>query len=64
MSSQIKHPTPVGVLYDQESDLEMVLKQALELAPSEDNTAFDSHYTERSIEKMVSVLDQAIQTRS
>jgi len=63
MSSQVNYPTQVGVLYDNESELEMALKQALELVTGSNKEAFESHYVERSAEKMASTLDQAIQAR-
>ena len=63
MSRQLNYPERVGILYNNESDLEMAIQQALELVPATQNAAFESHYRERSIESLALALDREIQTR-
>jgi hypothetical protein len=63
MSNQLNYPAQVGILYHNESDLEMAIEQALELAPAAENAAFESHYRERSIENLASALAQDIQAQ-
>ncbi|UIE37500.1 hypothetical protein [Leptodesmis sichuanensis] len=63
MSHQLNYPTQVGILYDDESDLEMAIKQALELVPPLENTAFESHYVERSIENIALALTKDIESQ-
>jgi len=63
MSNQLNYPTQVGILYDDESDLEMAIRQALELVPPLENTAFESHYAERSIENLSLILTNDIESR-
>jgi hypothetical protein len=64
MSNQLNYPDRVGILYNNESDLEMAIVQALQLAPAAENAAFESHYRERSIENLALVLDRDIQSRT
>lgn len=64
MSSQINYPEKVGVVYKDETNLELAIQQALELASGSDNSAFEMHYTERSLARTASILDQAIQSNS
>jgi len=64
MSNQVNYPTQVGVLYKNDSDLEMAIRQALELASNPDNALFEAHYLERSIEKTASTLLKDVQIRS
>jgi hypothetical protein len=63
MSHQLNYPDRVGILYDNESDLETAIRQALQLVPAAENKAFESHYVERSIEHLALVLDQEIAAR-
>lgn len=63
MSNQINYPAQVGTLYENESDLEIAIQQALKLISASDNTAFEAHYTERSIEKIASTLVKDIEFR-
>lgn len=63
MSNQINYPAKVGILYNSESDLEVTIQQALQLVPAYENTAFDSHYLERSIENLASVLVKDIESQ-
>jgi hypothetical protein len=60
MSHQIKYPSEVGVLYDDESELEMALEKALTLIFIDNNQAFENHYAERSSEKLAYLLDSII----
>ncbi|MEA5624975.1 hypothetical protein [Nostoc sp. UHCC 0251] len=64
MSSQVNYPAKVGVVYQDETDLEIALQQALALNIHSDNSTFESHYIERSLAKTASILDQAIQANS
>jgi hypothetical protein len=64
MSSQVNHPAKVGIVYKDETDLETSLKKALELSSCNENSAFESHYLERSILKTTSILEKAIHTNS
>jgi hypothetical protein len=52
MSHQLNYPAQVGILYENESDLETAIKKALELPPALENPAFESHHVERSIENI------------
>lgn len=52
MSNQINYPTKVGLSYQNESDLEAVIQQAIEICSSS-HLQFENHYIERSIEKAV-----------
>lgn len=61
MSSQVNYPAQVGVVYQDEQDLEIALRQALELTSNSDQSGFESHYRERSIIKAASIIDRAIQ---
>lgn len=63
MSHQIDYPAKVGIIYENVSDLEMAIQQALILIPASENPAFESHYTERSIKKIASVLVKDIESR-
>ena len=63
MSNQLNYPDRVGILYNNESDLERAIAQALQLAPATENAAFERHYQERSIEHLVQVLERDIQSR-
>lgn len=63
MNHQLRDPEPVGILYENESDLENAIQQALKLPPADTNDAFDRHHIERSIEKLASILDRDIQAR-
>jgi hypothetical protein len=63
MSSQVNHPTQVGLVYEDESDLEESVRQALQLIPPSENTAFEAHYTERSIKEISSVLVEQLESR-
>lgn len=60
ISSQIQYPSPVGVLYDDETGLEAALKKALESVSVLKNSAFESHYIERSPLKLASVFDAMV----
>ncbi len=64
MSSQVSYPAKVGVVYEDETDLELALQQALALTFNSDNSAFESHYMERSLAKTAAILDQAIEANS
>ena len=64
MSSQVNYPAQVGVVYQDETDLELALQQALALTFNSDNSAFESHYIERSLAKTAAILDQAIEANS
>lgn len=63
MSHQLNYPAQVGILYNNESDLEMAIQKTLQLVPAAENTAFESHYIERSIENLALVLDRDIAAR-
>ena len=63
MSHQLNYPAQVGVLYNNESDLETAIRHTLQLVPADRNTAFESHYVERSIENLALVLDREIAAR-
>jgi glycosyltransferase involved in cell wall biosynthesis len=63
MSHQLNYPNQVGILYNNESDLEMAIQQALELVPTSENTAFESHYATRSIENLALILTKDIESR-
>ena len=64
MSHQLRYPDEVGLLYDEESELEMVLEKALSLVLSSSNDEiFEKHYAERSAEKMASLFDSLISER-
>lgn len=60
MSHQVRYPTEVGVLYDDESELKEALEKALVLLSSSKIQAFENHCTERSSEKMAYLLDSQI----
>ena len=64
MSSQVNYPAKVGVVYEDETDLELALQQALALTLDPDKSAFESHYMQRSLAKTAAILDQAIQANS
>jgi len=64
MSSQVNYPTKVGVVYQDETDLELAIQQALALTFNSDNSTFESHYMQRSLAKTAAILDQAIQANS
>jgi hypothetical protein len=64
MSSQVNYPTQVGVVYEDETNLELAVQQALELASNTDKSVFESHYLERSLAKTASILDHAIEANS
>ena len=64
MSNQVNYPTQVGVLYKNDSDLEVAIRHALELASNPNNALFKAHYLERSIEKTASTLLKDVQARS
>ena len=63
MSHQLNYPERVGILYNDESDLEMAIRQTLQLVPAAENTAFESHYVERSVENLAIALDREIAAR-
>ncbi len=63
MSNQLNYPDRVGILYNDESELERAIEQALQLAPTGENAAFESHYVERSIEKLAIGFDRDLQDR-
>ncbi len=60
LSSQVNYPAKVGVVYQDETDLEIALREALELAGNPDKSVFELHYAERSIAKTADVIDRAI----
>jgi hypothetical protein len=64
MSSQVNYPTQVGIVYQDEQDLELAVRQALDLIDRSDKSEFESHYTERSIAKAASIIDRAIQANA
>jgi hypothetical protein len=64
MSSQVNYPAKVGVVYEDETDLEIAIQQALALTLDSDKSAFESHYMQRSLAKTAAILDQAIQANS
>lgn len=64
MSSQVNYPAKVGIVYQDETDLEIAIQQALALTLNSDKSAFESHYIERSLAKTAAILDQAIQANS
>jgi hypothetical protein len=60
MQSQILSPSPVGLVYHHETELESILQQVLELPAAKENPAFAEHYANRSITKIAEFLDQLI----
>ena len=64
MSRQVNYPAKVGIVYQDETDLEIAIQQALALTLNSDKSAFESHYIERSLAKTAAILDQAIQANS
>ena len=60
IACQVSYPTKVGVLYDEEVDLETAIAEALSLISSVRSECFKSHYIERSPEKIASILDDVI----
>ncbi len=60
MSHQVKYPNEVGVLYDDESELEEALEKALVLISSSKSHAFENHSTQRSSGKIACLLDSLI----
>ena len=63
MSNQINYPARVGVSYSNELELELALKEAMVLASTSKSESFESHYEERSIEKIADAFVQEIQSR-
>jgi hypothetical protein len=63
MNYQLNYPSQVGTLYENEADLEIAIRQALELLPASENTAFEDHYVERSIENLALVLVKDIESK-
>lgn len=58
---QIMEPTCVGVLYDDQTPLEIALQAALNLSERVEPQTFEAHYIERSAAAMVPILEAAIQ---
>ncbi|HLP88729.1 MAG TPA: hypothetical protein VK184_09100 [Nostocaceae cyanobacterium] len=58
MNHQILYPSPTGLLYNEQTDLANVLKQALELPPAKENPAFEQYYQDRSLSQIAEFLDQ------
>jgi hypothetical protein len=57
------YPTPIGVTYRHESELEAALQAALELPPAESNSGFEQHYTMRSEQGLAIALDNILDNR-
>jgi hypothetical protein len=57
---QVMSPSPVGVLYQDESALESALTQALALPTTATNPAFDQHYADRSAAGLAVSLDRIL----
>jgi hypothetical protein len=64
MSSQVNYPTQVGVVYQDETGLELAIQQALKLTGDADRSVFKHHYIERSPAKAAAIIDRAIQDNS
>jgi glycosyltransferase involved in cell wall biosynthesis len=60
MNHQLIYPSQVGLLYNHQTELETVLKQAFQLLPAKENPAFDQQYQARSIAKIAEFLDQVV----
>jgi hypothetical protein len=57
---QVMHPSPAGVLYEDESALESALTEALALPATVTNSAFEQHYADRSATGLAVSLDRII----
>jgi hypothetical protein len=62
MNNQISYPSKVGLLYENESDLETAIQQSLNLV-SNNVILFENHYSERSIENIASDFAKQLETK-